>query len=293
MIGKMLILAIVLDSLGLAASETTLMYGTAYSGAHGATTLYSISPSTGAATKVGAIGFDQVGALAFAPNGSLYGVGQNGAGKWALLKVDLISGAGTAVGATGLDTPFRDIAFRSDGTLFGYASSQKTKSGLVYSLSTSTGAATIVGNITGGVGDGAAVAFSSENVLYTVNEQGLRTISSQNAGSVTALHYRSPVGNASARANAVKFDVNSGTLWALMGNNGAANNTYLANIDVKTGNVAAVGQTGTELRSIAVQPHLINPPGPLPSSLLFLITGALALLGWNRWGRSSRRLLRN
>ena len=79
MIGRIVILASVVSLLGTLAGAAPLIYGTAYSGPRSATTLYSISAATGAATAVGAVGFNQVGALAFAPNGALYGVGQNGA----------------------------------------------------------------------------------------------------------------------------------------------------------------------------------------------------------------------
>jgi hypothetical protein len=290
LIGKTVILALV-SWLGTVAGAAPLIYGTAYSGPHGAATLYSISPATGAATAVGPIGFNQVGVLAFAPNGTLYGVGQNGAEKWVLVKIDLISGAGTAVGPTGLETPFQDIAFRSDGTLFGYARSvgPKSKAGLVYSIDTNTGAGRLAGNVTGGFEDTAPVAFSSENVLYTVNQRSLGTIAAANAGPVTALHYSPSFGGAPSQPNSVKFDSSTGKLWALVGTSGGAGGNYVATIDVKTGAVAPVGQTAAGLHSLAIEPRDFGPPPvPLPSSLIFLVSGVLALLGWNLWARSRR-----
>ena len=293
MIRRMLILALLLGSLGVAGSATPLVYGTGYSGPYKGATLYSISPLTGSARAVGSIGFAQVGALAFAPNGSLFGVGQNGASKWVLLKIDLISGAGTAVGPTGLGTPFQDISFRSDGTLFGYVRSAaaQSKAGLVYAINANTGAARLVGNTVSGFDGDAPVAFSSENLLYAVNGQGLRTISAVNAGPVTLLHSSSALANSSA--NTLKFDASSGKLWAFVGNHGDSGANYLAQIDVKTGKVAPVGQTAPDLRGLAVLEPRAGDPVPLPSSLLFLITGALALLGWSRWSRSSRFLPKN
>jgi hypothetical protein len=294
LIGKIVILALVVCLLGTLAGAAPLIYGTAYSGPHSAATLYSISYATGAATAVGPIGFNQVGVLAFAPNGALYGVGQNGAEKWVLLKIDLVSGAGTAVGPTGLETPFQDISFRSDGTLFGYARSlgQKSKAGLVYSIDTSTGAGRLVGSVTGGFEDNAPVAFSSEKVLYTVNQRSLGTIGAANASPATALHYSPSFGGAQSQANAVKFDSSTGMLWALVGTAGGTGGNYVATIDVKTGTVAPVGQTAAGLHGLAVEPRVIGPPPlPLPSSLIFLISGMLALLGWNLWLRSRRPAL--
>jgi hypothetical protein len=291
LIGKIVVLALVVSSLGIVAGAAPLIYATAYSGPHSAATLYSISPATGAATPVGAIGFNQVGVLAFAPNGALYGVGQNGAEKWVLMRIDLISGAGTAVGPTGLETSFQDIAFRSDGTLFGFARplGQKSKAGLVYSINTSTGAVRLVGNVTGGFEDSARVALSSENTLYTVNQRSLGTIAAANLGPVTPLHYSSAFGGTQSQANAVKFDSSTGMLWALVGTSGGTGGDYVATIDVKTGTVAPVVQTAAGLHSLAIEP-LVNgpPPAPLPSSLIFLLSGVLALLGWNLWTRSRR-----
>jgi hypothetical protein len=291
LIGKVVILVLVLSLLCTIAGAAPLIYGTAYSGAHSAATLYSISPSTGAATAVGPIGFDHVDVLAFAPNGTLYGVGQNGADKWVLLKIDLLSGAGTAIGPTGLETSFQDIAFRSDGTLFGFARplGQKSKAGLVYSIDTSTGTGRLVGNLAVGVEDGAPVAFSSENRLYTVNQRSLGTIAAANAGPVTALHYSPAFGSAQPQANAVKFDPSSGMLWALVGTSGGTGGDYVATIDVKTGAVAPVVQTTAGLHSLAIEPNVNGPPPtPLPSSLIFLVSGMLALLGWNLWTRFRR-----
>jgi len=291
LIGKIVVLALFVSLLGTLAGAAPLIYGTAYSGPHSAATLYSISSATGAATAVGPIGFNQVGVLAFAPNGALYGVGQNGAEKWVLLKIDLVSGTGTAVGPTGLETSFQDIAFQSDGTLFGYSRppGQKSKAGLVYSINTSTGAGRFVGNVTGGFEDSAPVAFSSENVLYTVNQRSLGTIAAANAGPPTALNYSPSFGGAQSQANAVKFDPSSGLLWALVGTSGGAGGNYVATIDVQTGTVAPVGQTAAGLHSLAIEPHMnAPPPVPLPSSVIFLVTGMLALLGWNLRARSRR-----
>ncbi len=276
--------------LPVAVTAAPLLYGTAHSGSHAASILYSISPTTGAATTVGAIGFDQVDALAFAPGGTLYGVGQNGAGKWTLLKIDLTTGAGTAVGATGLDVRFQDIAFGSGGSLFGYstAARQRSKTGNVYSIDPNSGTAKFLGNLPGAADDTAPVALSSANSLYAVNAGSLGIVNGASSSTATALHYSPSFGSAPSAAKAVEYDAQSGKLWALMdqGNRG----DYLATIDVKTGNVAPVGKTTAALQSIAVEPRDMIPPPPVPapSSLLLLATGMLALAGWSRWSRSRR-----
>src|SRR6266404_3710275 len=83
------------------------IYGAAYIGL-GPARLYSISPTTGAFTLIGSIGFGTVSALATAPDGfTLYGVGFDGA-QFDLLIINRFSGGGSAVGPTGLNGPFQD-----------------------------------------------------------------------------------------------------------------------------------------------------------------------------------------
>jgi hypothetical protein len=290
LISKITVLAL---AASVAASATPLIYGTAHSRSHGGSTLFALSTTNGAAKPVGVIGFDHVDALAFDPSGRLFGVGQNGARKWTLLRIDLISGAGTAIGGTGLDVPFDDMAFRSDGMLFGYARATDTKSkgGLVYSIDSSTGVATVVGNLTSAPDGRGPVALSPDKSLYTVEQGRLAIVRPADPPLLAALHYDPAFGPLPSSTDALKFDSSSGQLWAVMGNNSASGSNYLAAIDVKTGMVAQVGKTAPEIQSLAIQPQprdFIPPPLPIPSSLLLLSTGLLALLGWHRWSRSRR-----
>ena len=291
MIGKIVVLAVP-GLLASVAAATPVVYGTTFSGPHSASTLYSISAASGAAKAIGAIGFNQVRTMAFAPNGSLFGVGRNGADKWVLLKIDLISGAGTAVGPTGLDASFRDIVFRSDGTLYGYArsTSPDVKAGLVYAVNTNTGAARLVGNLAEASDENAPVAFSSDKVLYSVGTRSLAMIAANNSGAVTPLQFGSSL--AGFQPAAAKFDSGTGTLWALGKKGGSAPENYLATVDVKTGTVAPVAKTTAGLQGIAIEPHDFGPPpppGPLPSSILFIISGVLAIALWNAWAHFRRR----
>ena len=93
----------------------------ACSGPTGPATLYHISPTTGAATAIGPIGFARVGSLDFSPiAGKLYGVGSNG-GSAVLITINPSTGAGTQVGPLGFIAGggIYDIAFRPlDGRLF-------------------------------------------------------------------------------------------------------------------------------------------------------------------------------
>ena len=119
------------------------IYGSAFSGSSGAASFYRLDPATGTATLIGPIGYARVGAMDFAPNGTLYAIAQVGSVSEGGLTVDLITintatGAGTLVGNTGISANvFQDIAFRpSDGKLFAY------NSGDLYTINPSTGLAT-------------------------------------------------------------------------------------------------------------------------------------------------------
>jgi hypothetical protein len=173
-----------------AASGQTL-FGCAHTGAGtgnpGPSTLYTINPSTGAATAVGAMGIIGCSGLGFQPStGTLFAVGgiinpsppPNLFEK--LFMVNPTTGVATIVGPSGSPScgpPITDISFRpSDGTLFGYSA------GCVGTINTSTGVFTDLGSCTTsgtfpscGFPDGNGLAFSSSNVLYYAEccEQGL------------------------------------------------------------------------------------------------------------------------
>jgi len=85
------ILAGIIAGAMVAAAAGPTIYGSAYNGGgSGASTLYTISPTTGAATSVGPIGFTFVGAIAFDSTGTLYGIGTSAAGTWVVaLELDL------------------------------------------------------------------------------------------------------------------------------------------------------------------------------------------------------------
>ena len=118
------------------ASATPSLFGSAYIGRDGASTLVSLNPFTGAATAIGLIGFERVSALAFDPKtGVLYGTGErsDGSDTSVLLSINTTTGAGTEIGPTGLESftdglrfgggfdSSTDLTFRnSDNTFFSY-----------------------------------------------------------------------------------------------------------------------------------------------------------------------------
>jgi hypothetical protein len=287
---KILSLAVIGGVLLATASATPIIYGSAYAGPTGGSTLYTISPTTGVATPIGPIGFERVGAIDFGPNGVLYGLGSRTTDpKVVLLTINTTTGVGTVIGPTlasvGANTPASDMSFRpSDGILFAYIS------GSIYTIDTSTGKATQIG-APNPAHDGNAIAFSSTNILYLGNQGSLDTIDQATAAEslVIALNYSQFPRNDGIlvpRTNAMDFDPQTGTLWASIADGfgpaqGGTLTNYLATIDIGTGTVNKIGTTVTGLDAIAVNSV------PEPASLVLTALGAFALVMSRRRRRVS------
>jgi hypothetical protein len=103
--------------------------------------LYTLNPSTGAATTVGATGISVAGSwdLSFAPNGNLYAaVNEN------FYRINPITGVGTFIGATGQQI---QGLIAGDGGLYGFAGLS------MYSIDLATGALTFVRDTPSALGD--------------------------------------------------------------------------------------------------------------------------------------------
>jgi hypothetical protein len=88
----------------------------------GAPDLYQINPNTATATLIGPlnIGFVFEGGLAFAPDGTAYGVNQNAANVANLFTINLNTGQATIVGTiSGGAHDINGLGWRSDGLLVG------------------------------------------------------------------------------------------------------------------------------------------------------------------------------
>lgn len=266
-----------------AAAQPTI-YGSAYSGPSSPATFYSINPANGSATAIGSIGFNRVGAMSFSPGGTLYAIGTS-ASVIRLLTINVSTGAGTAVGAGATGSPnCQDIAFRSDGTLFGYCE------GDLYTFNTTTGVGTLVGTVDD-FGDGNGLAFSPGGVLYHADESSLYSIVPA-TGVETVVHslaYSSSFGSGGPRANGMKFDPVTGTLWASVVDDESGN--MLGTINIASGVVTFVGNSAAGLDAIAV---LTGSAAPTPTTaipalssfaLVLLAVGLILIGGWTHWRR--------
>jgi len=245
--------------LSTAAVAQPTIYGSAYNGPLGPSGLYKISPANGAATFIGLIGFKRVGALAFSPDGTLYGTGTDGT-NWYLLTISTSTGAGIIAATLSIPGPYFDMSFRpSDGTLFAYSCH-------LFTINTSSGTTTNLGG--DNCGNGEALAFSQSNSLYYADNTNLELINqSTGLGTfVTPLTYAPGFGALQSRAAAMKFDPATGTLWASVVNNDttarfeSAGTYSLGIINITTGAVTVVGATVSGLAAIAIAPEASTVP---------------------------------
>ena len=117
--------------------------------------LYTIEPSTGAATLVGPTGFDMTPGLAFHWDGTLYATGTRG-GRVSdrLIRIDPATGAGVEVGLFGNDgaNPIRGLdglaAHPITGVLYGISGAGFADgTGTMFTIDRNTGRATKIGQI--------------------------------------------------------------------------------------------------------------------------------------------------
>ena len=135
-------------------STTGAMFGTTssfYSGE--ADRLYSINPSTGSSTPIGAaVGFTNVFALGFDSGGKLFGVSND---THQLLDISTVTGAGALVGPVAPASIF-DIATRpEDGVTFAVDAFTNQ----LYKLDLTTGGTTLVGTHTSPTHNMVGLAF--------------------------------------------------------------------------------------------------------------------------------------
>jgi hypothetical protein len=266
---------------GSAASGQTL-YGCAHTGAGtgnpGPSTLYTINPSTGAATAIGLMGFTGCSGLAFASNGVLFAVGNDTSTlKESLFTVNPLTGTATLVGRSDQGScafHITDISFRpSDGTLFGY------NTGCLGTINTSTGAFTKIGTVNS-FPDGNGLSFSPSNVLFYAeccaqgsNKDTLYTLN-QNTGVATVVATIStpPACSGQVDPPALAFD-GAGILYGAVKCRTPTTAFYLVTIDTSTAALTVIGATVTGLDGLAwtAPPPIPEYPLGLPLLAIFMV----------------------
>ncbi|MDH4070395.1 MAG: T9SS type A sorting domain-containing protein [Ignavibacteria bacterium] len=157
--------------------------------------------------------------------------GQMGTDPGSLLTIDLVTGAGTVVGSSGL-VGLPGLAINSSGVIY----ATETSNGDLYTINASTGEATFVGST--GLGFLDAIAFSADDVLYGIDVAfDLYTI---DTGTATP----TLVGNTGDVFTGMAFDPTDGTCYASVGGFAPINPDGIATIDITTGAATIIGTTG-------------------------------------------------
>jgi len=228
-----------------ASAATGSLY--AISGAAGApSTLYILDPATGAVVStVGATGFSHVTAIDFHPiTGVLYGVTSEGegAGTSQLITINLLTGAGTAIGPTGLGS-VPDISFDSTGTLYAWTENGDD----LATIDTGTGAGTVIGSPIGTARTG--LAFDSGGTLYLKDQDDLDVISTADGTLITMVSISVP-----SLDNALAFN-GGGTLYTL---ERTVSGMSLYTLQTATGTASLVGSNAlADISAIAFNPFIV------------------------------------
>ena len=185
------------------ASAAPILYGAA--GGGGADSLLTLDPTTGAVTSsIGSIGFSITG-LAMDPlSDVLYGVTSRGDAAIPLLlvSIDTATGAGTLVGSLGPVARVSDIAFTSDGTLYGLSSSGLGTINLSTGLFTSLGGPSVSGGLAVDHNDNLLFAEFA-NILFEIDKT---------TGAITG---QEATGLGNLRVSALAYDATIQTIFGV------------------------------------------------------------------------------
>lgn len=260
----------------------SVLYGISYSGSDGPATLHRLNTVNGAASDVGPIGFERCGAMDTSPSGILYATCErsDGSDTPVLITIDIVTGAGTEVGPTGMTGAVGDISFRpSDGVLFAYdATNDPTHS--LFTVDTATGAATEVGDTTLSFAGGNGMTFNAGGTLYHSQFSGgpnsdLNTLDPA-TGAATLV---AQIPGVTGRFNAMDEDPDTGVIYAALneGSGGGGTNS-LSILDPAGPSSAVLGASVNGLDAIAFGP-LPPPAAPIPvaglGGLLAILLGVL------------------
>ena len=160
-----------------------------------------------------------------------------------------------------------DIAFDPAGNLYGVGSIGAQ----LYSINTSTGQATQIGNAGFTFTEGGGLAVSPARVFYgtPTNDR----FGTYNSTTGTFTNIANPAKPAGLNYSALAFD--GGTLYGI--NNGPSSTRRIVTIVPATGAVTDIGATVSAIDAIAFQI-------PEPATLMLLAIGFAVPIGWRRCG---------
>jgi WD40 repeat protein len=244
--------------------------------------LYNVNIATGAASDPRSTGISDLVGIAYSPGGMLYGLTAflGGPTPNALYRINPTTGASSLVGATGLKGVFEgDLGFDpTTGVLYG-VQNVTTGGESLFTINTSTGVATTVGNVEKD-GDLSALAFDKNGNLFILDDDN-ETLLEVNKSNGSIIHSVSlsldlgPVGG-------MAFNPSSGQLYVVDGSDGAyAGTNSLYTLNTTTGALTLIGNTDLPAGLAGLTFTAASVPEPSGWSLLGM--GSLAsLLGLHR-----------
>lgn len=205
--------------------------------------LYSIDMTTGAATVIGPVGFNDVEGLSFHPyTGVLYGVDDDTA---QLITIDLNTGAGTAVGPLTIVMTDVGITFDPSGHLW----MSTDLPGNFYSINPNTGKATLIGSqgqkVTG-------LASFTEGTIYGLGGDLTDNLVTINTATGLATSVGPLINVVAVHDGGIDFDAN-GVLW------GIEDKGTIFTINPTTGEATVVATTLDYFEGLAI-PHPYRLP---------------------------------
>jgi hypothetical protein len=256
-------------AVGSGTSQAGSLLGNSFDG-----TLYDVNQTTGAATNGRNTGLSNVVGIAARSDGALFGLTAMGGSPqpFALYQINAVSGASTLVGLTGLtgitegDLGFDPIS----GRLYGLQETDLNFNRGLFVINTSTGAATIVGDINAPGSDLSALAFDSTGRLYIVDRFGfLLNVNPTNGQVLSEIPLSHPLGTTAGMA----FDPGTGIAYVADGGGGGTNTLYTLN--TSTGLLTPIGSTGLANGLAGLTFEGLGTPIPEPASFMSGVTAAV------------------
>lgn len=223
--------------------------------------LASIDAGTSVIADIGGENFN-IDSLALSCDGTLYGIAigsrpdtrgvptvANGImdDEDALVTIDKATGAVTPVGDIGQVDGRYGLAFAPDGTLY------LSRNDELYTVSTTTGATTTVGNFTDPASDMRSLAVAADGTLYGYDDESGRLFTIDPATAATTEVGAS--GYSMGDVLGLDFD-SAGTLWAIAQTDG----TGVATFDLTTGEGTFLDNPSIAAQGLALNSYACPPP---------------------------------
>jgi hypothetical protein len=257
---KLITICVVTVVMVILTSEGHAAYTFGYSvQSDGDDNLYRINLNTGACTKIGPVGYEDVEGLSFQPGtGVLFGWNNGGY----LITINLSTGAGTPLGPSGISGQFdAGLTFDSAGHLFVTRATTKD----LYAANPTTGAASFIGSTD--PEEVIALADAGGGNLWGVSQeydgQPLYFVSINKSTAATTVIGSMGLGSGISHGVGIDY-APDGTLW------GIADSGQIFTINTVTGQASVVASSLSGFEGLAIVPE--------PATMILLALGSGAVI---------------